>query len=101
MARFTKIKIYKKIGVIGMKKRFSILMVMMMVALVFLTACGGETSEAAKEEEKELDTMKVQMKWLPQSQFMGYYVAEAKGYYEEEGIDIELLPGGADIIAEQ
>src|SRR5208337_3142322 len=40
-------------------------------------------------------------KWLPQSQFMGYYVAVAKGYYEKEGIQVELLPGGSDIIPEQ
>jgi NitT/TauT family transport system substrate-binding protein len=32
---------------------------------------------------------------------MGYYVAAAKGYYEDEGIDIEILSGGADIIPEQ
>jgi ABC-type nitrate/sulfonate/bicarbonate transport systems, periplasmic components len=32
---------------------------------------------------------------------MGYYVADAKGYYKDEGIDITLLPGGSDIIPEQ
>lgn len=43
----------------------------------------------------------LQLKWLPQSQFMGYYVAKSKGYYEAEGLDVELLPGGSDIIPEQ
>lgn len=61
--------------------------------------------EAAEETEapatKELEPLTLQLKWLPQSQFMGYYMAAAKGYYEEEGIDIEILPGGADIIPEQ
>jgi len=43
----------------------------------------------------------LQLKWLPQSQFAGYYVAVAKGYYKAEGLDVTLLPGGADIIPEQ
>ena len=60
----------------------------------------GETT-VAKPAEGKLDKMKLQLKWLPQSQFMGYYVAQAKGYYKEVGIDIELLPGGSDIIPEQ
>jgi NitT/TauT family transport system substrate-binding protein len=49
----------------------------------------------------KLDKLTLQLKWLPQSQFMGYYVAQAKGYYKDEGIDITLLPGGSDIIPEQ
>lgn len=43
----------------------------------------------------------LQLKWLPQSQFMGYYVAKEKGYYEAEGLDVNILPGGSDIIPEQ
>lgn len=49
----------------------------------------------------KLDKVTLQLKWLPQSQFMGYYVANAKGYYKDEGIDIQILPGGSDIIPEQ
>jgi len=48
-----------------------------------------------------LDKVTLQLKWLPQSQFMGYYVAAAKGYYKDEGLDISILPGGSDIIPEQ
>ncbi len=84
-----------------MKKGFSLLMVIVMVMLVFLAGCGGGSDPATAEEPAGLEKMTVQMKWLPQAQFMGYYVAQAKGYYEEEGIDIELLPGGSDIIPEQ
>jgi NitT/TauT family transport system substrate-binding protein len=57
--------------------------------------------DAAPSAPKELEKLTLQLKWLPQSQFMGYYVAAAKGYYKDEGIDIELLPGGSDIIPEQ
>lgn len=39
----------------------------------------------------------IQLKWLPQAQFMGYYVAQAKGYYDEVGLKATITPGGGDI----
>mgnify|MGYP004566596497 FL=1 len=39
----------------------------------------------------------IQLKWLPQAQFMGYYVAQAKGYYDEVGLKVTITPGGGDI----
>jgi len=48
----------------------------------------------------ELKPASVRLKWLPQAQFIGYYVAKAKGWYEEEGIDLTINPGGPNIIAE-
>ena len=41
-----------------------------------------------------LVTIKLQLKWLPQAQFGGYYVAVAKGYYKAQGLNVQLLPGG-------
>jgi NitT/TauT family transport system substrate-binding protein len=41
-----------------------------------------------------LDPIKLQIKWVTQSQFAGYYVAKAKGYYEAEGLDVTIVPGG-------
>ena len=43
----------------------------------------------------------LQLKWVTQSQFGGYYVAKDKGFYEEEGLDVEIKPGGPDIAPEQ
>jgi NitT/TauT family transport system substrate-binding protein len=45
----------------------------------------------------EKDKVTIQLKWLPQAQFMGYYVAKAKGYYDEVGLDVTITPGGGDI----
>lgn len=39
----------------------------------------------------------IQLKWLPQAQFMGYYVAQAKGYYDEVGLKVTITPDGGDI----
>ncbi len=43
----------------------------------------------------------VVMKWVPQAQFAGYYAAAALGYYEEEGLDVTIVPAGVDINPQQ
>lgn len=43
----------------------------------------------------------LQLKWVTQAQFAGYYVAEAKGFYKDEGLDVTILPGGPDIAPTQ
>lgn len=48
-------------------------------------------------EEKTMDTLTLQLKWIEQAQFMGFLVAEKLGYYEDENIDIDILPGGVGI----
>ncbi len=39
----------------------------------------------------------LQLKWVTQAQFAGYYVAQDKGFYEEEGLEVEIKPGGPDV----
>lgn len=43
------------------------------------------------------DAVTLQLKWVTQAQFAGYYVALENGYYEEEGLDVTIRPGGPDI----
>ena len=43
------------------------------------------------------DEMTLQLKWVTQAQFAGYYVAADKGFYEEEDLDVTIKPGGPDI----
>ncbi len=45
----------------------------------------------------EKKDIKIQLKWLPQAQFMGYYVAKAKGYYDEVGLNVDIVSGGGDV----
>ncbi len=45
----------------------------------------------------EKKDVKIQLKWLPQAQFMGYYVAKDKGYYDEVGLNVNIVSGGGDI----
>ena len=51
---------------------------------------------AARAEDVTL-----QLKWVTQAQFAGYYVAEAKGFYKDEGLNVTIKPGGPDIAPEQ
>ncbi len=47
------------------------------------------------------DEVTLQLKWVTQAQFAGYYVALDKGFYEEEGLDVTIRPGGPDIAPTQ
>ena len=47
------------------------------------------------------DAVTLQLKWVAQAQFAGYFVAKDKGFYEEEDLDVTIKPGGPDIAPEQ
>jgi NitT/TauT family transport system substrate-binding protein len=47
------------------------------------------------------DTVTLQLKWVTQAQFAGYYAAKAKGLYSAEKLDVTIRPGGLDIVPEQ
>ncbi len=47
------------------------------------------------------DKVTLQLKWVTQAQFAGYYVAKDKGFYKDEGLDVTIKPGGPDIAPEQ
>ncbi|QFU08392.1 Putative thiamine biosynthesis protein [Rhodobacteraceae bacterium THAF1] len=50
---------------------------------------------------QEADEVTLQLKWVTQAQFAGYYVAEAQGFYDAENLDVTINPGGPDIAPEQ
>ncbi len=58
---------------------------------LFLAMAGGAQAE----------DVTLQLKWVTQAQFAGYYVAAAKGFYEEEGLNVTILPGGPDVAPTQ
>jgi NitT/TauT family transport system substrate-binding protein len=46
----------------------------------------------------EMTHVQLQLQWEPQAQFAGYFAADQQGYYTAEGLDVEILRGGAEII---
>ncbi|HMU52342.1 MAG TPA: ABC transporter substrate-binding protein [Geminicoccaceae bacterium] len=59
-----------------------------------MLAAGIGTADAA-------DKLTLQLKWVTQAQFGGYYVAKDKGFYDEVGLDVDIKPGGPDIAPPQ
>ncbi|MEO8794900.1 MAG: ABC transporter substrate-binding protein [Daejeonella sp.] len=51
----------------------------------------------SQRAEAQQVALKLQLKWNHQFQFAGYYAAKINGYYEAEGIDLEILEGGKNI----
>jgi NitT/TauT family transport system substrate-binding protein len=56
---------------------------------------------AAGSSERQATKVTVQLKWVTQAQFAGYYAAKAKGFYDKLGLDVNIKVGGPDIIPEQ
>ena len=56
---------------------------------------------AATQAATAADKVTLQLKWVAQGQFGGYFVAKDKGFYKEEGLDVDIKPGGPDIAPEQ
>ncbi|MET1039271.1 MAG: ABC transporter substrate-binding protein [Aeromicrobium sp.] len=82
-----------------MKRRWGAVAATVAAAALVLSACGGGGGDDEGEETSDgLTKVKLQLQWVPQAQFAGYYAAVDQGYYEDEGLDVEIVPGGADIV---
>ena len=68
--------------------------IMKKMVLLVLTAWLAFAAHAA-------DKVTIQLKWVTQAQFGGYYVAQDKGYYSAAGLDVTIKPGGPDIATPQ
>ena len=68
----------------------------LMMAAALAAGFGGMAHADAHANDVTL-----QLQWVTQSQFAGYYVALDQGYYEEEGLNVTILPGGPDIAPPQ
>jgi NitT/TauT family transport system substrate-binding protein len=71
----------------------------MLKKFVFATglACGVSLASGAYAADK----VTIQLKWVTQAQFAGYYVAAAKGLYKDAGLDVTINPGGPDVAPPQ
>ena len=72
----------------SMKKR---LLALGALAALVVTACGGAATKAP------LTHVKLQLQWVTQAQFAGYYAALDQNYYKDAGLDLEILIGGPQV----
>ena len=71
---------------------------MVAAASLVLSACGGGSDSDGGSTSGGLTKVKLQLQWVPQAQFAGYYAAVDQGYYKDEGLDVQILEGGVDIV---
>jgi len=84
-------------------------------AALVAAACGTAASPSPSEVASEAPTqatvteppastapepasVRLQLQWVPQAQFAGYFAAERQGYFAEENLTVEIVPGGPDVI---
>ena len=69
------------------------------VSALALAGCSSSGSDDSTDSASgELTPVTLQLQWFAQAQFAGYYAALDQGYYEDEGLDVTILEGGADIV---
>lgn len=67
--------------------------------LALVTACSGGDAPAPSGDGSAapLDSASFQLGWIPNAESMAPIVASANGYFEDEGVDVDLLPGGPEV----
>jgi NitT/TauT family transport system substrate-binding protein len=80
--------------------------VFLTLVTLIVTACTpaattAPTQAPATEPPQAMTKITLQLQWVTQSQFAGYYAAVDKGFYQEEGLDVEIKVGAVDIVPQQ
>ena len=94
---------YEREGERMKRARWLWLAVVLVLALLG-AGCGGgneESSGGTGTSGGAKDKVTLQLKWVTQAQFAGYYAAKAEGYYDDEGLDVDIKVGGPDLVPEQ
>nr|WP_296780035.1 ABC transporter substrate-binding protein [Rhodococcus sp. (in: high G+C Gram-positive bacteria)] len=68
------------------------------VAAVVLLASACSTTTDTATTEDGTTTVKLQLQWFKQGQFAGYLAALDQGFYKDQGLNVEILDGGTDIV---
>lgn len=69
-------------------------------SVLVLSGCsaGSDADPTEDSASGDLTPVTLQLQWVAQAQFAGYYAAVEQGYYEDEGLDVTIAEGGADIV---
>ncbi len=100
-----------------MRTRHTWLALLSVALILVVTACAGQPAPAAQApapqaaqptaasqgaaSSQALTKATLQLQWVTQSQFAGYYAALDKGFYKEEGLDLKIKEGAVDIVPQQ
>jgi NitT/TauT family transport system substrate-binding protein len=81
-----------------MSRKLWVWVAVLAIAGAVVASAGASTRV---ESSRKLTKITLQLKWVTQAQFAGYYAAKAKGYYQKAGLDVTIKPGGPNIVPEQ
>ncbi len=100
-----------------MKQMRWMLLTVVVVAALLATACAAPVAPPAGEEQAAAPTeaaaeeagaacesmtpVRLQLQWVTQSQFAGYYAAKDQGFFEDECLDVTILEGAVEIVPQQ
>jgi len=68
------------------------------LSTLVLSACGTADEPSTPSASGGTKSVKLQLQWFVQGQFAGYIAAADQGYYQEQGLDVQILEGGVDIV---
>lgn len=71
---------------------------MIWLSVLFLIGCGQDETISPDKKKTGPVPVTLQLQWVTQAQFAGYYVALEKGWYNEVGLDVTIQQGGPDIV---
>ncbi|MGL5693595.1 MAG: ABC transporter substrate-binding protein, partial [Peptostreptococcaceae bacterium] len=84
-------------------KKVGIITVVTSLALGSLVGCSPKENKAQDDDSKKLEKVTMVLDWTPNTNHTGLYVALDKGYYKEEGLDVEIVQpsngGAATLVA--
>ncbi|MFI4874266.1 MAG: ABC transporter substrate-binding protein [Blastopirellula sp. JB062] len=75
------------------------LRIVVMFLLISLVGCGKrtDTEPSSSDGGPALRKVRLALNWFPEAEHGGFYAAQQQGYFAEEGLDVEILPGGPGV----
>jgi NitT/TauT family transport system substrate-binding protein len=70
----------------------------LVVGALVLASCGGDSGDGGGEGCETVDEVRLQLQWVAQAQFAGYFVARDLGFYEDQCLDVSILEGAVEIV---
>lgn len=87
-----------------MKRKTLSAAILLTFSLLLLFGCGqqqgAKNNQGGNKEQDVLTKVKVILDWTPNTNHTGLYVAIEKGYYREQGLDVEILEAG-EVVPDQ
>lgn len=67
---------------------------LLLAAMLLVVGCGKTKPATETVDGKTLRKVKLALNWFPEAEHGGFYAAQLNGYFAEEGLDVQIIPGG-------